>query len=109
MLITFHLLIRSVHTEYIFFRARTEGDQRVPGIISDQSAPILNNDIDRKKLSTSTSRKPLSQDIGNSIELYAWSISEIHVAKDQGISKEEKIVYTRSLYEGRGDIDSGKS
>lgn len=43
------------------------------------------------------------------MELYAWSISEIHVAKDQGMSKEEKIVYTRSLYEGRGDIDSGKS
>ena len=78
-------------------------------MILDQSARVLSNDIDRRKPSTSTSRKPLSQDIGNSMELYAWSISEIHVAKDQGMSKEEKIVYTRSLYEGRGDIDSGKS
>ena len=78
-------------------------------MISDQSARVLNNDIDRRKRSTSTSRKLLSQDIGKIMELYAWSISEIHVAKDQGMSKEEKIVYTRSLYEGRGDIDSGKS
>ena len=32
-------------------------------MISDQSARVLSNDIDRRKPSTSTSRKPLSQDI----------------------------------------------
>ncbi len=47
---------------------------------------IFNNVEEYRRTSTSTSRKPLSRDTNNFLELYAFSISQVQaMAKEQGI------------------------
>ncbi len=90
-------------------RARVEDRQMVPDEASNESVQILNDDIDCRKPSTSTSRKPTSRDTGNSMELYASSVSEIYGAKVQGTPGEGKMSHTWCLHEGKGRISSESS
>ena len=65
----------------------------MPDEVSNEAVRILNHGTSCRKTSTTTSRKPLSRDTNNSVELYAWS--QIQVAEEQGIL-EGKIVHAHS-------------
>jgi len=66
--------------------ALTKSCDRLPDEASNEPVRIFNGAGGYRRTSTSTSRKPLSRDTDNSLELYAFSISQVQAtAKEQGI------------------------
>ena len=57
------------------------------------------------KTSTSTSRKPLSRDTNNPIELYAWNVSQFQATKGKEII-EGRMVHTHSSGWMMGEVDN---
>jgi len=74
LLISIQLSLRYVYIE-ISLTARGG----IPDVASNEHS------TGSRGISTSSSRKPLSHDTDNPIELYAWSVSQIHVAKKPGM------------------------
>jgi len=86
MLISIQFSLRCVYIENsLTAQAPTKSRERIPDEASNGSVRNLNHGTGCRKTSTSTSRKPLSRDTDNPIELYAWSVSQIQVAKEPGM------------------------
>ncbi|KAL6714256.1 hypothetical protein ACLMJK_007679 [Lecanora helva] len=79
LLISIHFSLRSVYVE----KTLTKRPERLPDEASDESLYILKHGTGSRN--TSTSRKLLSRDTNDAIELYAFSISQHQVAGEQGI------------------------
>jgi len=111
MLISIQFSLRCVYIENtLTAQALTKSREGIPDEASNESVRILNDATGCRRTSTSTSRKPLSRDTDDPVELYALSISQIQAAKEQGILG-GKIVYTHSSgCTMRGvDSDSGET
>ena len=92
MLATIQFSLRSVYIETtLTAQAPTKNSERIPDEASNKSVHIIDRTTGYERTSTSTSRKPLSRDTDDPIELYALSVSQIQVAKEQGMLKGKMI------------------
>jgi len=101
MLISIQFSLRCVYIENsLTAQAPTKSRGRIPDEASNESVRILNHGTGCRRTSTSTSRKPLSRDTDNPIELYAWSVSQIQVAKEPGMLEGKMIHPDSGRWEG---------
>jgi len=111
LLISIQSSLRCVYIENtLTAQAPTKSRGRIPDEASNESVRILNHGTGYVKTSTSTSRKPLSRDTDDPVELYAWSALQIRTAKEQGI-RGGKMVHTHSSDCTMGGVntDSGET
>lgn len=86
LLVSIQFSLRCVYIENTLTgQVPTKSRERIPDEASNESVRILNHGTGCRKTSTSTSRKPLSRDKDDPVELYAWSVLQIQAATKQGI------------------------
>ena len=86
LLISAQFSVRSVYVENaLTAQASNKSCERISHEASNEMMDIRSHGTDCRRTSTSTSRKPLSRDTDNSMELYAWNVSQIQAAKEQRI------------------------
>jgi hypothetical protein len=86
--------LRCVYIESILIaQALAKNRDKIPDEASNELVRILNDATKYKRTSTSTSRKSLSRDTDNFVELYMLSVSQIQATKKQEILV-EKTVHT---------------
>jgi len=101
LLISIQFSLRCVYIENsLTAQAPIKSRERVSDEASNESVRILNHDTGCRRTSTSTSRKSLSRDTDNPIELYAWSVSQTQVAKEPEMLEGKMIHLDSDRWEG---------
>lgn len=101
LLLEILLLLTSIQSSFLYVyiektltaQVSTKSRGRIPDEESDESVRILNHGTGCGKTSTFASRKPLSRDTDDPVELYAWSALQIQTVKEQEI-RGGKMVHT---------------